>query len=403
MRVAVNASSSNDGDNNDEIPLDEEEPLTLEPLEIDFGDGDGDEFSVDGNGEPTEARRGEAPWIALLRYCINATIAVSLAYLVPNTKLRTNNAYGKDATMDTERLAELVVVAVLTLGSLWAVHGSNPGYLTPDIVSSVCEDDGLTLLGYEHDQEQQPQDVTMDQSLQQAEEAPTVIPGRSDTITQRRSATKTSNSQRQQEEQDACFRGTRRKVCAKCGFAPPLRSHHCRICNKCVATFDHHCNFIGTCIGERNHCRFLVFLVCQMLGFWVCTSIVASSHNSNFTWQTWVLVLLAKVYLYPLTFVATMMCVVHTGFAFLNMTTFECGKGPRHIDYLRGTRTTDFVFSRGFHYNLFVFCCQRDAACMWMTGEAQWKPILWQTPGKIVRDSEDWWEHPWQNKYWSCC
>ncbi|CAN0293884.1 unnamed protein product [Hapterophycus canaliculatus] len=36
----------------------------------------------------------------------------------------------------------------------------------------------------------------------------------------------------------------------------PLRSHHCRQCGLCVATFDHHCGVIGTCIGERNHCRF---------------------------------------------------------------------------------------------------------------------------------------------------
>ena len=48
--------------------------------------------------------------------------------------------------------------------------------------------------------------------------------------------------------------------CKRCNILAPLRSHHCNICRRCVATFDHHCGIIGTCIGERNHKRFAIFL-----------------------------------------------------------------------------------------------------------------------------------------------
>jgi hypothetical protein len=47
--------------------------------------------------------------------------------------------------------------------------------------------------------------------------------------------------------------------------------------------------------------------------------------------------------------------------------------------------------------NLLTFC-RRDASF-----QREWRPTVWQPPGPIVRDSEKWWEHPWQNKYWSCC
>jgi hypothetical protein len=46
-----------------------------------------------------------------------------------------------------------------------------------------------------------------------------------------------------------------------------------------------------------------------------------------------------------------------------------------------------------------LFCCTTAGT----VSSSSWTPVLWYPPGKIVRDSEDWWEHPWQNKYWSCC
>ena len=44
---------------------------------------------------------------------------------------------------------------------------------------------------------------------------------------------------------------------------PPLRSHHCEICNKCVKCFDHHCWVLAGCIGENNRLLFIIFLFLQ--------------------------------------------------------------------------------------------------------------------------------------------
>jgi hypothetical protein len=143
----------------------------------------------------------------------------------------------------------------------------------------------------------------------------------------------------------------RSRYCHICQLHPPIRSHHCRYCNRCVATFDHHCSFIGTCIGERNHCRFYLFLTFQTLGFIHCTYIVNSSvgyttREINDT-STWIVlsVLAVKAYIYPLTFISLVLWFSHTWLALSNVTSFECGKGSRHIDYLRGTKLCDKPFS----------------------------------------------------------
>lgn len=140
----------------------------------------------------------------------------------------------------------------------------------------------------------------------------------------------------------------RSRYCHICHLYPPIRSHHCRHCNRCVATFDHHCSFIGTCIGERNHCRFYLFVTFQTLGFLHCTYIVNSpiGYTIHDTSTGIVLSILAvKAYLYPLTFISLILWFTHTWLALSNVTSFECGKGSRHIDYLRGTKFCDKPFS----------------------------------------------------------
>jgi hypothetical protein len=49
--------------------------------------------------------------------------------------------------------------------------------------------------------------------------------------------------------------------CMECMMDTPMRAKHCRVCLKCVVTFDHHCFWVGNCIGERNKRLFLVFLL----------------------------------------------------------------------------------------------------------------------------------------------
>ena len=50
------------------------------------------------------------------------------------------------------------------------------------------------------------------------------------------------------------------RTCKFCLVIKPPRSHHCRICRRCVLKMDHHCKFVNNCIGYRNYKFFVVFL-----------------------------------------------------------------------------------------------------------------------------------------------
>ncbi len=145
---------------------------------------------------------------------------------------------------------------------------------------------------------------------------------------------------------------------------------------------------------------------------------------------------IAKLYMYPLYSIAILLLMVHTIHAVGNSTTFELTKGPEHIDYLANTNMMDFPFGKGVFNNIHMFI-MRDDSSVWFlfwrrplkrrdrladgidhvetkvatatksnvndVNEIEWLPTVWKMPTCIDRDSEDWWNHPWSNKYWSCC
>jgi hypothetical protein len=50
------------------------------------------------------------------------------------------------------------------------------------------------------------------------------------------------------------------RFCTQCLIDMPLRARHCRMCQKCVSTYDHHCPWLGNCVGERNRKHFYAYL-----------------------------------------------------------------------------------------------------------------------------------------------
>eukprot|EP01114_Cavostelium_apophysatum_P018012 TRINITY_DN5482_c0_g1_i1.p1 TRINITY_DN5482_c0_g1~~TRINITY_DN5482_c0_g1_i1.p1 ORF type:complete len:578 (-),score=60.08 TRINITY_DN5482_c0_g1_i1:64-1797(-) len=74
-----------------------------------------------------------------------------------------------------------------------------------------------------------------------------------------------------------------REFCNICHIRKPLRSKHCRLCNRCVTRFDHHCPWIYNCVGFRNHKLFIAamaFLVWNS-GYFVAVGILYFSTKPS--------------------------------------------------------------------------------------------------------------------------
>ncbi|KAJ7607930.1 DHHC palmitoyltransferase-domain-containing protein [Roridomyces roridus] len=64
--------------------------------------------------------------------------------------------------------------------------------------------------------------------------------------------------------------------CRKCGQSKPERTHHCRICNRCVLKYDHHCPVrVNQCVGLHNERHFVMFMAYLVVA---CICLVATGY-----------------------------------------------------------------------------------------------------------------------------
>lgn len=71
---------------------------------------------------------------------------------------------------------------------------------------------------------------------------------------------------------------TSHSMCGQCQTFKPPASHHCRICNRCVAKMDHHCPWMNNCVGAANLKHFLLFL----LYTWTCAAFALCIFGWNY-------------------------------------------------------------------------------------------------------------------------
>lgn len=60
--------------------------------------------------------------------------------------------------------------------------------------------------------------------------------------------------------------GLKQRYCDKCRVYKPPRTHHCRVCKRCVLKMDHHCVWINNCVGYMNYKAFIIFVLHAAIG-----------------------------------------------------------------------------------------------------------------------------------------
>ena len=349
---------------------------------------------------------------AKIRYIILSSLAALFTVICPGRTIMWDS--GK---LSMDLLFQILLIDILVLISLFTLVGSDPGFLTQDIFDDDDDtmEDGISLLEKDEINNNNEEDNDNDQNN-----------NNQDPLGQQSTATSRNMNGGGLDDFGASTAplSTYRKPCYFCHLKrPPLRSHHCKVCNKCVATFDHHCKFLHTCIGERNYCRFYIFVLLNFIAIHLCLKVVNSSSYGFTTpfqtksdseyddlWYFTLFVITIKVYLYLIKISAFVMCASHTYIILFNLSTFELNIGT-NLDYMRDTRTIDCPFSRGgclanirLKIYLDSFCSSLPSPFRRSNNNNQnhWSPMIWKRE-EIIRDSDDWWNHPYENKYWSCC
>lgn len=54
--------------------------------------------------------------------------------------------------------------------------------------------------------------------------------------------------------------------CVNCMVRKPLRSRHCKRCNRCVSKSDHHCPWVNNCVANNNHRHFILYVLSLEVG-----------------------------------------------------------------------------------------------------------------------------------------
>ena len=130
----------------------------------------------------------------------------------------------------------------------------------------------------------------------------------------------------------------------------PLRARHCRMCKKCVSTYDHHCPWLGNCIGERNRKHFYSYLWLQEAQLIMVTMLAIWQMPSTFGNVAFIVALLFQLFVVYL-------ILFHSYLAATNTTTWEFLSWEK-ISYLKlWPKHLGSPFNIGLAKNLRLYFC----------------------------------------------
>jgi ankyrin repeat protein len=160
------------------------------------------------------------------------------------------------------------------------------------------------------------------------------------------------------------------QLCPTCMIARPIRSKHCRSCNRCIARMDHHCAWLNNCVGINNHQFFLVLLtlviMLHVIFAFFCSRVLGQLQDAPPLWSVYNAVtfyysregMILCLMLFHLLNAAWEMYVYYQQWAMLldNITANEF-INMRKYGYLRGPDQQSFhnPFDKGWKANLKEF------------------------------------------------
>nr|XP_043636332.1 probable protein S-acyltransferase 16 [Erigeron canadensis] len=122
------------------------------------------------------------------------------------------------------------------------------------------------------------------------------------------------------------------RYCKKCSLYKPPRSHHCRICKRCVLRMDHHCVWMNNCVGHANYKAFIVFVVYALLAciyslILLVGSLTVEPQQSRGSYRT--IYIISGLLLIPLSMALGVFLGWHIYLTIQNKTTIEYYEGVR--------------------------------------------------------------------------
>mmetsp|Transcript_53166 Transcript_53166/g.123777 ORF Transcript_53166/g.123777 Transcript_53166/m.123777 type:complete len:243 (-) Transcript_53166:200-928(-) len=142
--------------------------------------------------------------------------------------------------------------------------------------------------------------------------------------------------------------------CSHCRLHQPLRTKHCRDCERCVRTHDHHCPWVGTCVGENNRVIFMWFLTfqCAELAVFFSEGVHGISIMDPSALLMVGLLIIAMFFL----MVLCLLCF-HSFLMVSNLTTWEHSSRTR-ISYMKPVSMERVSpFARSVCHNVAAYCC----------------------------------------------